>query len=350
MQSDTLPPPPSSNTAVSNSHRLLVTSGEPAGIGPEQLVQLAQQAWSFEWVAVADKTLLKQRADQIGLPIQLVDFDPEQPPTPNPAGTIKVIHLDLAVPSRPGELAVANADYVLTMLHTAIHECQNGTFDALVTGPIHKGIINEAGLKFSGHTELLAEATGTERVVMMLATPGLRVPLVTTHLPLSDVPAAITPTLLTDVIRILHQSLKDQFNIESPCIFVMGLNPHAGEDGHLGREEIDIIIPTLNRLREEGLHLVGPLPADTIFSPDNLKQADAFLAMYHDQGLPVLKYVGFGQAVNITLGLPFVRTSVDHGTALSLAGSGNASINSFRYAMEVAIEMTPKTLPMEKDA
>ncbi|KUJ75870.1 4-hydroxythreonine-4-phosphate dehydrogenase [Thiomicrospira sp. XS5] len=323
-------------------HRLVITSGEPAGIGPEQVVQLAQQDWPFEWVVIADADLLQERAKSIGLPIRIEPFDPTQPASPNTAGVIKLHQIDLAVPSTPGQLAVENADYVLKMLHAAIDGCLNGTFDAMVTGPIHKGIINEAGLKFTGHTELLAEASGTERVVMMLATPGLRVPLATTHLPLSDVPKAITPTLLEEVIRILHRSLRVQFKIPAPKVFIMGLNPHAGEDGHLGREELDIIIPTLDRLRATGMDLVGPLPADTIFSPGNLEQADAFLAMYHDQGLPVLKYVGFGQAVNVTLGLPFVRTSVDHGTALNLAGQGKADINSFRYAMEVAIDMIPE--------
>lgn len=327
---------------AATQHRLVITSGEPAGIGPEQVVQLAQQDWPFEWVVLADADLLKERAKRIGLPIQIERFNPSQAPTPNTAGVIKLHQIDLAVASTPGQLAVENAGYVLKMLHAAIDGCMNGTFDAMVTGPIHKGIINEAGLKFTGHTELLADASGTERVVMMLATPGLRVPLATTHLPLSEVPKVITPKLLEDVIGILHQSLQVQFKIPDPKIYVMGLNPHAGEDGHLGREELDVIIPTLDRLRAKGMDLIGPLPADTIFSPDNLKQADAFLAMYHDQGLPVLKYVGFGQAVNVTLGLPFVRTSVDHGTALNLAGQGKADINSFRYAMEVAIEMIPE--------
>jgi 4-hydroxythreonine-4-phosphate dehydrogenase (EC 1.1.1.262) len=326
---------------TATQHRLVITSGEPAGIGPEQVVQLAQQDWPFEWVVIADADLLKERAKRIGLPIHIEMFDASRSATPNLAGTIKLLPINLAEPSIPGQLAVENADYVLKMLHTAIKGCLDGTFDAMITGPIHKGIINDAGLKFTGHTELLAEASGTERVVMMLATPGLRVPLVTTHLPLSEVPQTITPKLLEEVIGILHQSLQTQFKIPEPKIYVMGLNPHAGEDGHLGREELDVIIPTLDRLRAKGMDLVGPLPADTIFSPGNLKQADAFLAMYHDQGLPVLKYVGFGHAVNVTLGLPFVRTSVDHGTALDLAGKGQADINSFRYALEVAIDMIP---------
>ncbi|MDG4812214.1 4-hydroxythreonine-4-phosphate dehydrogenase PdxA [Hydrogenovibrio sp. 3SP14C1] len=323
-------------------HRLVITSGEPAGIGPEQVIQLAQQNWDYEWVVIANKVLLEERAAQIGLSIKLTTFDPTQPPSANQAGELKVIEIPLNARVIPGQLDVENAEYVLQMLHTAIDLCQNQTFDAMVTGPIHKGIINQAGLKFTGHTELLAEATHTDQVVMMLATPGLRVPLVTTHLPLKEIPDAITPQLLESVIRILNKSLTHEFNIPSPKIFVMGLNPHAGEDGHLGREEIETITPVMEKLRSEGMDLVGPLPADTIFSPSNLEIGDAFLAMYHDQGLPVLKYVGFGNAVNITLGLPFIRTSVDHGTALNLAGTGQADINSFHYALDVAIEMTGK--------
>jgi len=321
-------------------HRLVITSGEPAGIGPEQVIQLAQQDWDYEWVVIANQTLLAERAAQIGLSVTLTPFDASQPPRANQAGELKVIEIPLHAPVVAGQLDVKNSDYVLKMLHIAIETCQNQTFDAMVTGPIHKGIINQAGLKFTGHTELLAEATHTDQVVMMLATPGLRVPLVTTHLPLKEVPDAITSELLESVIRILNASLVNQFHIPSPKIFIMGLNPHAGEDGHLGREEIETITPVLKKLQSEGMDLIGPLPADTIFSPSNIEAGDAFLAMYHDQGLPVLKYVGFGNAVNITLGLPFIRTSVDHGTALNLAGTGQADINSFRYAMDVALEMT----------
>lgn len=320
--------------------RLVITSGEPAGIGPEQIVQLAQHSYDFEWVVIADQLLLQQRADLIGLEVDFQAFNAQQPPSPNKIGQIKIIHQPLAATSEPGKLNVANAASVLKMLHTAIDSCLDQTFDGLVTGPVHKGIINESGLKFSGHTELLAEASNTKQVVMMLATPGLRVPLVTTHLPLREIADVITPQLLESVIRILHQSLNQQFAIEHPKIFIMGLNPHAGEDGHLGMEEIEVIQPVIDKLMAEGMDLIGPLPADTIFSPPNCKQADAFLAMYHDQGLPVLKYVGFGNAVNVTLGLPFIRTSVDHGTALNIAGQGQASINSFQYAMQVAIEMT----------
>lgn len=319
--------------------RLVVTAGEPAGIGPEQVIQLAQKSWPFEWVVISNETLLRERSAQIGLKVSIQAFDATQAASPNQAGILKLIHLPLAEESIAGQLNVANAEFVLKMLHTAINGCLESTFDAMVTGPIHKGIINEAGHVFTGHTELLAEASNTDQVVMMLATPGLRVPLVTTHLPLKEISSAITPELLESVIRILHHSLKAQFGIKNPQIYVMGLNPHAGEDGHLGMEEIEVINPVLDKLRQEKFSLNGPLPADTIFSPTNLKKADAFLAMYHDQGLPVLKYVGFGNAVNITLGLPFIRTSVDHGTALNIAGTGQADTQSFEYAMEVALDM-----------
>lgn len=327
--------------ALSSLPSLLITSGEPAGIGPEQIAMLAQTATDFEWVVLGDQTLLQQRAEQIGLKVDCAPYQLGQTPTPNQAGQLKVWHCPLKVPSTAGELAVENADYVLQLLYLAIDACLEQQFDAMVTGPIHKGIINEAGLVFSGHTELLAERSNTDQVVMMLATPGLRVPLATTHLPLRDVPDAITPALLENVIRITYASLTDQFGITSPQLYVAGLNPHAGESGHMGREEIEVMIPVMEQLRAEGLNLIGPLPADTMFTPPNIAKSDAMLAMYHDQGLPVLKHKGFGQAVNITLGLPFVRTSVDHGTALDIAGTGQASASSFAYAMQVALEMRP---------
>lgn len=327
------------NYAPARRHRLLITSGEPAGIGPEQVVQLAQKSWPYEWVVIGDGALFQQRAQQLNLPLNLVPFDTQSQPEANQPHQLKIIDLPLRAPSKAGELNEANAHYVLEMLELAVQKCLDGTFDAMVTGPIHKGIINQAGIPFTGHTELLAQASETEQVVMMLATPGLRVPLVTTHLPLKDIPSAITKPVLESVIRILHRALQTQFKIASPKIFVMGLNPHAGEDGHLGTEEITTITPILQKLIREGLDLIGPLPADTIFSPGNRQQADAFLAMYHDQGLPVLKTLGFGHAVNVTLGLPFIRTSVDHGTALNIAGQGLADIESFEYALEVANEM-----------
>lgn len=324
---------------TASCHRLLISSGEPAGIGPEQIIKLAQNAWPYEWVALGSIDLFRQTAQQLKLPLQILPFTSEHAPRPNQAQQLKVIDIPLRVPSQPGTLAVDNAHYVLEMLSIAVDKCLDSTFDALVTGPIHKGIINQAGISFTGHTELLAEASNTDQVVMMLATPGLRVPLVTTHLPLKAIPDAITPELLESVIRILHHSLQTQFKIKHPKIFIMGLNPHAGEDGHLGTEEITTIIPVIKRLTQEGMDLVGPLPADTIFSPSHRQQADAFLAMYHDQGLPVLKTLGFGRAVNVTLGLPFIRTSVDHGTALNIAGQGKADTNSFEYALTVANEM-----------
>lgn len=329
---------------MSKVKRIVITSGEPAGIGPEQIVQLANSdtdlGSNVEWVVIGNKGLLEERAQQIGSSINIEPFDINTPASKNLPGWVKLIDIPLAEPSAAGQLNVKNADYVLQMLDTAIQGCMSGDFNAMVTGPIHKGIINEAGLKFTGHTELLAATSGTEQVVMMLATPQLRVPLVTTHLPLREVPDAITPELLESVIRILHDSLQNQFGIANPKIFIMGLNPHAGEDGHLGTEELTTINPVIHKLQQEGMNLIGSLPADTIFSPTNLEAADAFLAMYHDQGLPVLKTLGFGKAVNVTLGLPFIRTSVDHGTALGIAGTGQADINSFHYAIQVAIEMT----------
>lgn len=319
--------------------RLIISSGEPAGIGPEQIIKLAQFNYDFEWVVLADPNLLKQAAERLNIQINIKTYQKGQKAIKSTQGGISVIPIALAEKVEFGKLNVKNAHYVLEILHKAVKLCMDGEFDAMVTAPIHKGIINEAGITFTGHTELLAERSNTKQVVMMLATPGLRVPLVTTHLPLKEIADAITPELLETVITILHDSLKNQFGITNPKIYIMGLNPHAGEDGHLGMEEINIINPVINKLKKQGLDLIGSLPADTIFSPNNRQDGDAFLAMYHDQGLPVLKYVGFGNAVNITLGLPFIRTSVDHGTALNIAGTGKADIKSFQYAMDVAIEM-----------
>jgi len=319
--------------------RLALTPGEPAGIGPDLCVQLAQREHPCELVAIASAELLQQRAAQLGLPLQLRPFDATQPPAPSRAGELTILPHQLAVPVEPGKLDPANAGYVLQTLHSAVKGCLDGTFDALVTGPVHKGVINDAGIPFTGHTELLAELSNTPRVVMMLATEELRVALATTHLPLAEISRHITRPLLEEVIRILHRDLQQHFAITAPHILVCGLNPHAGEGGHLGREEIEIITPLLQQLRGEGMRLTGPLPADTAFTPQHLQQADAVLAMYHDQGLPVLKHLGFGRAANITLGLPFIRTSVDHGTALELAGSGNADTGSLEYALGVALQM-----------
>ncbi len=320
---------------------LVLTSGEPAGIGPDLIVQLAQSRWETPLVVLGDPTLLKERAHQLKLPLTLHTVSSHQTPlTPLEPGALYLHPIPLAAPVTPGVLNPLNAHHVLQQLKTAATGCLNGHFRAVVTAPLHKGIINDAGYSFTGHTEYFQQLSQVDEVVMMLATPGLRVALVTTHLPLREVAQAITPAKLTRILTILHQSLQTQFKIPHPRISVAGLNPHAGENGHLGDEEIRIIVPVLDQLRTTGMHLNGPLPADTLFTTKHLAQADAVLAMYHDQGLPVLKYKGFGQAVNITLGLPFVRTSVDHGTALPLAGTGEADPASFKYAIQTAIDMT----------
>ena len=314
---------------------IAVTPGEPAGIGPDLVVRLAQEPSDTPIVAIADPDLLAERAQRLGLPLHTERFEPGDLVQRAQPGHLAVLPVAVRRPVTPGRLDTANAPYVLDTLRIACDACLEGTFKALVTGPVHKGVINDAGLPFTGHTEFLAERCGAEPV-MMLATPGLRVALVTTHLPLRDVSAAITREHLTEVIRILHRDLSTRFGIPEPRILVCGLNPHAGEGGHLGREEIEVIEPVLNALRGLGWHLIGPLPADTAFVPDKLAVADAVLAMYHDQGLPVLKHLGFGQAVNITLGLPIIRTSVDHGTALDLAGTDRADLGSLRAALGMA--------------
>ena len=318
---------------------IAVCSGEPAGVGPELCLQLAerQSAWpAARLVVIADKDLLQQRATTLGVQAKLRDWQPERSPQ---AGTLEVIHAPLTVPSLPGRLDATNSRYVLGLLDRALGGCQRGEFAAMVTAPVHKGIINDAGIPFTGHTEYLAEKTGTPQVVMMLAGGGLRVALATTHLALKDVPAAITPASLEQTLRILHHDMGRKYGIENPRILVAGLNPHAGEGGYLGHEEIDVIIPVLDRLRAEGLQLIGPLPADTMFTPPLLARGDCVLAMYHDQGLTALKYASFGQGINVTLGLPIIRTSVDHGTALELAGTGKADPGSLFVAVEQAIEM-----------
>ncbi|MFT4270318.1 MAG: 4-hydroxythreonine-4-phosphate dehydrogenase PdxA [Pantoea sp.] len=323
---------------VSN-YRVVITPGEPAGIGPDLTVQLAQRDWPVELVVCADGELLRHRAAQLGLPLTLRDYQPGVAAQPQQAGSLTLLQVDTAQAVIPGELAVANSHYVLETLARACDGCLNGEFAALITGPVHKGVINDAGIPFTGHTEFFADRAGGDRVVMMLATEELRVALATTHLPLKDVSAAITRDSLHEVITILHRDMQKKFGLPNPHIFVCGLNPHAGESGHMGREEIDTIIPALDELRQQGIQLTGPLPADTLFQPKYLQHADAVLAMYHDQGLPVLKFQGFGRAVNITLGLPFIRTSVDHGTALELAGLGQAEPGSFITALNLAITM-----------
>lgn len=319
--------------------RIAVTPGEPAGIGPDITVQMVQQAFPFEIVAIADPHVLEERARKLGLPLQINEFQKTSTATPHVPGTLKVLATHCATKPRCGQLATDNVPYVLNTLRKAVAGCLDGTFAALVTGPVHKKNINDAGVAFTGHTEFLAAATNAPHVVMMLATTGLRVALVTTHLPLRDVCDNITPELVENTLNITHQQLQQCFAIPQPHIVVCGLNPHAGEGGHLGQEEIKIIIPVLKKLRSQGFAIEGPLPADTAFIPKYLKHADVFIAMYHDQGLPVLKHMGFGNAINITLGLPFIRTSVDHGTALELAGSGKADAHSLISAINTAYEM-----------
>ena len=318
---------------------IAVTSGEPAGIGPELCAMLAHQRHSARRVILGDRRLIEARARQIGLPLPLADFQPDGAPGD---GVLEILHVPLCVPSRAGQLEPANAAYVLALLDRALAGCQSGEFAAMVTAPVHKGVINQAGITFTGHTEYLAAKTGTPRVVMMLAGAGLRVALATTHLPLKDVPAAITRHELETTMRILHADLVSKFGIAQPRILVAGLNPHAGEGGHMGREEIEVIAPVLEQLRGEGMDLVGPLPADTLFTRGVLAGSDAQLAMYHDQGLAVLKYAAFEDGINITLGLPIIRTSVDHGTALALAGTGRADPSSLFAAVDLAVQLAQR--------
>ncbi|NMF86982.1 4-hydroxythreonine-4-phosphate dehydrogenase PdxA [Aromatoleum petrolei] len=313
---------------------LAVTSGEPAGVGPELCAHLAGRHWPVRTVVLGDITLIRERA---GGRAAVLPFDPARDAAPEDA--LEVLHVPLAVPARAGVLDAANAPYVLALLDRALAGCRSGEFAGMVTAPVHKGVINDAGVAFSGHTEYLAEHTGTPLVVMMLVGGGMRVALATTHLPLAAVPAAITRELLEATLRILHGDLVRHFGLAAPRILVAGLNPHAGEGGHMGREEIEVITPVLEKLRGEGMQLAGPLPADTLFVPHTLGQGDAVLAMYHDQGLPVLKHASFGGGVNVTLGLPIIRTSVDHGTALDLAGTGKADPGSLFAAVELAIAM-----------
>jgi 4-hydroxythreonine-4-phosphate dehydrogenase len=305
---------------------IAVTSGEPAGIGPDICLRLAERTWPARLVVIGDRQLLAQRAGVLGLDV----------------GSLEISHVPLCVPCRSGDPDPGNAPYVLRVLDQALSGCMAGHFAAMVTAPVHKGVINDAGIAFTGHTEYLADHTATTRVVMMLAGAGLRVALATTHLALKDVPAAITREDLETTFRILHADLRTKFGIACPRILVAGLNPHAGEGGHMGREEIEVIAPVLEKLRAEGMDLVGPLPADTLFTKNVLAGSDAQLAMYHDQGLAVLKYAAFDEGINVTLGLPVIRTSVDHGTALDLAGTGKASPTSLFAAVDAAIDMASR--------
>lgn len=318
---------------------IIITAGEPSGIGVDIVLKLAETAWPIALVVCVDKHLLTARSKQLGLDVQFIDYNKTQTVTPAQVGQLIVAHLPLNTAAKAGQLKASNAQYVLDTLSFANDGCLSGEFSAVVTAPVHKGIINEAGIRFSGHTEFFAEQSNTDLVVMMLATTGLRVALVTTHLPLKAVSEAVTEIRLTSITNILNKELQLKYGIKKPRIYVCGLNPHAGEGGHMGKEEIETIEPTLEKLRLQGMDLIGPLPADTLFQEKYLEDADAVLAMYHDQGLPVLKYKGFGKAVNITLGLPYIRTSVDHGTALDLAGTGKADMGSLLCAVDEAITM-----------
>jgi 4-hydroxythreonine-4-phosphate dehydrogenase len=319
--------------------RIALTPGEPAGIGPDLCVMIAQRPWAAELVAVCDPALLRARAEALRLPLRLLPVERARPATTHERGTLRIEPAaPLRVPVIAGRLDARNAGYVLDTLAAACDGCLAGRFDAMVTAPVHKGVINDAGLRFTGHTEFLADRCRADPV-MMLTAPGLRVALATTHLPLRAVADALTRGMLSRVIATLHRELRARFGLPHPRILVCGLNPHAGEGGHLGREEIEVITPALDGLRARGMDLLGPLPADTAFLPQRLRGIDAVLAMYHDQGLPVLKHLGFGTAVNVTLGLPIIRTSVDHGTALDLAGSGRADVGSLEAALQLAIDM-----------
>lgn len=317
---------------------LVITAGEPAGIGPDLCVQLAAAPPDIPFVIAADKNLLLQRARQLGILLQVREYISGQQRA-GQANALQVIHVPLATSCRAGKLDAANSEYVLATLRCAVQGCLAGEFSGMVTAPVHKGIINDAGIPFTGHTEFLAEQTHTKLVVMMLVGGGMRVALATTHLALKDVPAAITAPLLEQVLRIIRRDFQSRFGIAQPRILVAGLNPHAGEGGYLGREEIDVMIPVLDILRAEGMDVSAPLPADTLFTPHKLAECDCVLAMYHDQGLPVLKHASFGHGVNVTLGLPIIRTSVDHGTALELAGTGKADSGSLLEAIRLAAQM-----------
>lgn len=325
---------------------VLVSSGEPAGIGPDICLTLANS--NLPVVVMGDWEMLAERAELLKLRIDFCEYQPDSPYKYRP-NLLTVYPISCIHPVIAGKLDSKNSAYVLNMLTTAVEACLLGEFSALVTAPVNKAIINQAGISFTGHTEFLAEYCKTETVVMMLACETMKLALITTHLPLIAVPTAITTSLIINVITQLDKTLKTDFGITTPTIFVTGLNPHAGEGGYLGREEIDTIIPALEKLREQGINAIGPLPADTIFIPENVKQADVFVAMYHDQGLPVLKYAGFGHAVNITLGLPVIRTSVDHGTALDLAGTGQAEANSLLAAVTTAISIAKMRTRYEKN-
>ncbi|MGC3982521.1 MAG: 4-hydroxythreonine-4-phosphate dehydrogenase PdxA [Steroidobacteraceae bacterium] len=324
---------------MSTPPRIILSTGEPAGIGPDLAIAIAQRDWPCQLIVAGDRELLQTRAAQLQTPLQLRNYQ-EGVVQPQQAGIMTLLHVPAVTPVQAGTLNVANARYVLQLLDRCCDGCIAGEFAAMVTAPVQKSVINQAGVAFTGHTEYLAERTGGHVPVMMLTADALRVALVTTHLPLTAISQAITPDVLRTTLLILEHDLRRRFGIAQPRILVLGLNPHAGESGYLGREEIDVIAPVLQELRAQGMQLTGPAPADTAFTPHMLQHADAVLAMYHDQGLPVLKYAGFGNAVNVTLGLPIIRTSVDHGTALDLAGTGKADAGSLAAALQLAIQLS----------
>ncbi len=317
--------------------RLVITSGEPAGIGPDVCLAVSMRDWPCELVIAGDEMLLETRARQLGLDAKITRFAPGEPARPHQGGRVTLLRHRTAVPVEPGRLDPANAPYVLAMLDAACDGCSRGEFDAMVTAPVQKGVINDAGVPFAGHTEYLAARLGSTRPVMLLVAGSLRVALATTHVPLAAVPGCLSRDLIADTLRVLDSGLRKHFHLPAPRILVCGLNPHAGESGHLGQEEIELIGPAVEAARRVGVDARGPVPADTAFTPASLAEADAILAMFHDQGLPVLKHVGFGRGVNVTLGLPIVRTSVDHGTALELAGTGRTDPGSLAAAIELAL-------------
>lgn len=322
--------------------RILITPGEPAGIGPDVTIAIAADNWPAELVVVADPDLMQERASQLKLPLRLKIIDLDHPPLPHQPGTLNIIPVSLNQRTIAGQLNNVNADYVIRTLTKAADICISGDASGIVTAPVNKEVINTANIPFPGHTEFFAAHADVPHTVMLFVTPTMKVALATTHLPLNKVATAITKDLLRLTLSTLRQGLKEQFHLSNPRMLVCGLNPHAGEGGYLGREEIEVITPLLNELREEGYHLEGPLPADTIFTPKYLAKADAILSMYHDQGLPVVKSLSFGHSVNVTLGLPYIRTSVDHGTALDLAGTGLAEADSLKAALRLAIQLSTK--------
>jgi len=324
--------------------RILITPGEPAGIGPDVLIQAAQQSWPVELIAISDPALLTARARALHLPLSLIECSlQDKGRVPHQAGTLRILPIRFTTAVIPGQLEPANAATVIQTLRFAAEACLAKTADAIVTGPVHKGILNEAGIPFTGHTEFFAEIAGVRQTVMLFVVDQVKAALVTTHLPLKDVAAAVTAEKIAGVCTILQQGLRQYFHLAAPRILIAGLNPHAGENGHMGKEELVVIEPALEKLRQQGLQITGPLPADTIFTPGVLNTGDAVLGMYHDQILPVIKFMGFDRAVNMTLGLPFIRTSVDHGTALALAGTGKANPGSLMAAIKLAISTQPSS-------